>query len=105
MTAYVDHGLGEGFGGFLRQIMPDAAHDRPVFVLGREFLGIGTLGRDAVAQLASPSRVIVGLHGGRAQAMEGSTSESFAFKPANESRLGKRSVFKVAKNLWRGFDL
>ena len=38
----VDDGFGEILWGFLRQVVPDAAGDRPVRVLAGELLGIGT---------------------------------------------------------------
>src|SRR5438067_12510503 len=38
----IDDSLGKGLGSFLRQIVPDAARDDPVFIAAREFPGIGT---------------------------------------------------------------
>ena len=38
----VDHSLGKGLRGFLRQIVTDATRDDSVRVFAREFLGIGT---------------------------------------------------------------
>jgi hypothetical protein len=40
ITSYVDNGLGKGLRRFLRQIVPHAARDSPVFILPREFFGI-----------------------------------------------------------------
>ena len=58
IEVHVDHGLGEGLRGFLRQIVPDAALDDPVRIFAGELLAIGLLRWGA--PLASPSRVIVG---------------------------------------------
>ena len=40
-TVDVDHRLGKGLRGFLRQIVPDAARDNPVRVFARKLFGIG----------------------------------------------------------------
>jgi hypothetical protein len=37
----IDHGLREGLGSLLRQIVANAAGDDPIVVLAREFLAIG----------------------------------------------------------------
>src|SRR2546430_10854416 len=37
----VDDGLGEGTGGFLGQVVPDAAFDQPVLVPAGELAGVG----------------------------------------------------------------
>src|SRR5918911_767832 len=38
----LDDSLGEGLGGFLRQIVPDATRNDPVCVSARKFAGVGT---------------------------------------------------------------
>ncbi len=38
----LDDGLGEGLGGFLRQVVPDTTRDEPVRVLAGELLGVGS---------------------------------------------------------------
>ena len=38
----IEHRLGKGLRRFLRQIVPDAAFDKPVRIFAREFFGIRT---------------------------------------------------------------
>ena len=42
ITVDIEHGFGKGLRRFLRQIVPDAAPDRPVRILTREFLRVRT---------------------------------------------------------------
>src|ERR687893_1317647 len=42
MAIGFDYGFGKGLRGFLRQVVPDAALDKPVLVPAREFLRVGT---------------------------------------------------------------
>ena len=42
ITVDIDYRLGKGLRRFLRQIVPDAAFDKPVRVFAREFFGIRT---------------------------------------------------------------
>ena len=44
-TVDIDHGLGKGLGGFLRQIVPNAARDIPVLILALEFLDVRAITR------------------------------------------------------------